>query len=486
MVKKFSAVVLARPVDENDPLLFQRKGSYLYPRILNSLLEEKIVSKVIISVPGYIPKSILDQLGTWGYGLHVSVQDAPQARLGEIIEDQESDGFVILTPYSYLVSSDTVSTALEKMCNGNCDLVFPLDVVEAKYFLVINSKGIDVLSSNVMHSLPPFAFPKVLEKIGGELKISGIAGLESSTERFLWETTYGKSRNLPECTFLKDYLDDARVKDPSIKQFSKTFLEEKLEIRNWDKLSKVLDRIFLIQESITLSHQVTFLHTVLSRLPDRKDCFLEIGFGVTPVNSSVLSNVFKNGICCEPVNYDSDGIELAKSLAVQLVNESELLHGQVPPYLSLESISEKVEFHPSYIEEIALQENSIDFCFSFSVFEHILEVIKVSRLLYKVLRPGGKMLHGIGFMDHDDMTHINFNFLKYSKEKWGLINHQTNLWRVNEICSLWEKLGFDICILQKEVRISPPDNLHESWQDYKQEDLYCYWAVIEARKPFDG
>ncbi|WDP89733.1 MAG: methyltransferase domain-containing protein [Desulfobacter sp.] len=256
-----------------------------------------------------------------------------------------------------------------------------------------------------------------------------------------------------------------------------------MEISDWETLSGVLERIFVFQDSMTLAYQILFLKTLLVRLPKKRDRFLEVGFGKTPVASVVMGMHFSQGICCEPVNYTMEGIELAGELAVHLVNETGMFREQINGMASLDAILKSVSFVEAYAEKTDLADGTIDYCFSFSVFEHIRHVARVSDYLYRVLKPGGKMIHGIGFMDHEDMTHIHFDFLKYSRAEWASMDRGTNLWRINDICSLWEDLGFKVNIIQREVRAVPPDSLHESWQSYEPQDLYCYWAVIEASKP---
>lgn len=482
MIQGLPAIVLARPMDENDPLLYQANGHDLYPRILNKLIGGKLLSKVILSVPNYVPKRFVGHLKTWGHDLHVSEFDCPQARLMEVMDRYRLECVVVLTPYFYIPDESVILSAVRKVCQGPYDLVFPQHVVEAKYFLVMNRKTAKWLSMNVNHPLPPFAFPQIIGTVPNEISVYGMPSCETGTENFLWKTLYQESRNIPSPSLLSDYLSAVSGKKYSSGSPSAAFLKDRLGISKWGLFSELLDPIFSFQKPITLAHQIIFLKILLSHLPETKNRFLEVGFGYTPVTACILSALFKEGICSEPTNYRLDGISLAMALSVELVNRTRLITVLEDVILSLEKIGQKVTFVDNCIENMELADNSIDFCYSFSVFEHICNVNKVSEMLYRALRPGGKMIHGIGFMDHQDMTRISFDFLRYSIKEWALINSDTNLWRINDICTLWEKTGFEISILQREVRISPPDKLHTSWQEYQDEDLYCYWAVIEAVK----
>ena len=54
--------------------------------------------------------------------------------------------------------------------------------------------------------------------------------------------------------------------------------------------------------------------------------------------------------------------------------------------------------------------------------------------------------------------------------------------RINDFVSLWEDLGFQVEVLSRAVRVVRPDRVHTCWMSYKDEDLYCYEAVIKAVK----
>jgi hypothetical protein len=92
------------------------------------------------------------------------------------------------------------------------------------------------------------------------------------------------------------------------------------------------------------------------------------------------------------------------------------------------------------------------------------------------------MLHEIDFKDHADLASLSFEFLRHSKEEWAARNEITNLWRVNDFVNLWQGLGFAVDVLSRKVRKAPPQRLHPSWNGYADEDLYCYTALIRARK----
>jgi len=73
------------------------------------------------------------------------------------------------------------------------------------------------------------------------------------------------------------------------------------------------------------------------------------------------------------------------------------------------------------------------------------------------------------------------DFRRCKVEELGL-DKITNLWRVNDFVNLWQGLGFAVDVLSRKVRKAPPQRLHPSWNGYADEDLYCYTALIRARK----
>lgn len=134
------------------------------------------------------------------------------------------------------------------------------------------------------------------------------------------------------------------------------------------------------------------------------------------------------------------------------------------------------------LEEAQLDADSIDFCFSRMVLEHVDNVPEMSAEMERVMRPGGVMVHEIGLQDHEDLSHIHFEFLKNSPEEWAAMKKGTNLLRVNDFVDIWTTLGFTCEVVKRDVREVPPRSLHPHWEPYCKEDLYCYRALIKATK----
>jgi hypothetical protein len=133
-----------------------------------------------------------------------------------------------------------------------------------------------------------------------------------------------------------------------------------------------------------------------------------------------------------------------------------------------------------------LSAGSVDFVTSTSTLEHIPEdeLVPLLAECRRLLRPDGAVSSRIDLSDH--FSHFDdsvspYNFLRYSEQKWSLVNskllHQNRL-RRSDYVSAFERAGFEV-VAERPWRpgLELPDDLDEKFQGYDPDDL----AVVRLR-----
>lgn len=478
---KRPCVVLARPMSADDPTLMADDQGYLFAEVLRGMLAKGLASEIVLAVPDYVPAEIRKILKGWGFEV-VAGADAPQQRLFEVMSAQNHGVCAVLTPYSCLVDGTALDAAWHSVESGSVDAVFTGKVVAPKSFAVMNRQSAGVLARAVSEPLPPFMFRTRLEETG-QCRVMELTGLESTSEEFLWGTLFaGDVAALPSeivSRFLRGREQDVWF---SRRQFSR-LLSEISGVEDFSPLEKSLAS--LDGTGAKLASHVHFLRKLAPHMPDRGERFLEIGCHDQPLLAALAINRFQAGIAVEPYVFSEAGIRGAKVLA-------QVLSEHAPTMVPLEVTRTRVgdftglDFRKATVEELELDDGSVDFCWSKVVFEHVEDVHSLSRELYRVLAPGAAMVHRIDFRDHGrdhEAVYINFDFLRHSREEWARMEQETNLWRVTDFVNLWQELGFEVEVLERRTRVVRPDTVHPGWEAYAEDDLYCYDALIKAVKP---
>lgn len=136
-----------------------------------------------------------------------------------------------------------------------------------------------------------------------------------------------------------------------------------------------------------------------------------------------------------------------------------------------------------------LADNSIDYVFSFAVFEHIRkkEFIDTLNEIYRFLRDGGVAYQMVDYRDHlgGKKNHLRFpEFVWEDKDHYNMDNY-TNRISCSEMCRMMGEAGFRIVKVKKRHFRKPPINrcaLDKSFANMDEEDLLTAEAVIVARK----
>lgn len=134
-------------------------------------------------------------------------------------------------------------------------------------------------------------------------------------------------------------------------------------------------------------------------------------------------------------------------------------------------------------------DNSVDYCFSYAVFEHIRKSIFLETIqqMSRFMRVGGICYHTVDFTDH---MGGGKNQLRFSESIWEDADHYrmdnyTNRIQCSEICELLRDLGFVIISLKKEKYQKYPlkrSKIDASLKNISDEDLLTASALIVAKK----
>lgn len=165
-----------------------------------------------------------------------------------------------------------------------------------------------------------------------------------------------------------------------------------------------------------------------------------------------------------------------------------------PETYSREDINALIGLRPFVRDarKLPLENQSIDFICSNNTFEHIpQEVLSgILREFKRVLRPGGLMSHFIDMSDH--FAHFDrgitiYNFLKYSKKTWAILDNSIqpqNRLRFRDFLELYEQL--DLPVSHHDIREGSIVDLnevkvHQEFSSYSPEELAISHAYIISK-----
>ncbi len=143
---------------------------------------------------------------------------------------------------------------------------------------------------------------------------------------------------------------------------------------------------------------------------------------------------------------------------------------------------------------LSFNENTYDLIFSCAVFEHIYQGIlpEYFNQMYRILKPGGHVLHIIDIGDHyhyldKNRTHFK-NYLKFSNKVWknyfdNSIFYMNRL-QASDWHSLFQNSGFQM-VYEEKLNVDTSNlKINKDYLHYKDEDLKCHQIVVIYNKPF--
>src|SRR5262245_29128365 len=150
---------------------------------------------------------------------------------------------------------------------------------------------------------------------------------------------------------------------------------------------------------------------------------------------------------------------------------------------------------PADATATGITEESIDVVYSNSVLEHVPHrvIAELMRESFRLLRPGGIIVHGVNCGDHYayfDRRITPINYLTYSAEEWqhwnSSILYQNRL-RPRDFLALAENAGFEIVLRKQRARQEllsklPDLKLSAEFCDYPPEEICCTSIDFVAKK----
>ncbi len=481
IVKTIRSVILANPCSDADPIFYRNGDAYLFPQVIKWLHAAGMIHDPVISIGTHVSSRYLDIISQWDVPCAVSSHELPQHRLAEISDTDSSDGYLLLTPYSYLLEKERLTAAVQNFSDNDAQYVHFKGTSSSSAFCICDRAAVHALSAFEEFSITPFVAAQYLfenkrENKGIEIELSD----EDSVEALLFMLLYyGDKGILPEL-FIANYFATATEKDRFISASYAEHLASYFSIAHFDDFLHAAARLTRDARLDTIAGQVHLVTRLVPYLPEKKECFVELGFGASPTASLLLLNLFHRGYAIEPFLMRSIDCELVEFISKNIT---------IPGYIDLEAtqdcpqVLKNLDIRTSRIQECGIPNESVDFVFSKTVFEHIDDVPDVSQTLYDILKPGGSMYHIVDFRDHVDTSSIRFDFLRHSKESWASITKSTNLWRINDLVDLWREIGFEVEIVEQLSRVMELQDIHPCWDAYDPKDLFCYHAVLVAEKP---
>lgn len=478
-------VALLRPEAPSDPALAQWQGRMLLPALLNGLARAGLGQPVVAALPAGLDSVAAQELraGLAAAGIPVfDGPEAPQARLARLMEEQGWPGAVALSSYAALLSGPALARAAQAMATGAVDAAWSEAVGPERFFCALSRRAILALENLGGAPCPPTAFPAVLTSLG--LATLPLRGLETPAERFVSGARLaGEGRPLLPALTAR-ILDPERPLDWFDPTAGRAALRDFSGVADWDALERALAPLH--ENTLErLAGQVRLLDALVPHLPvlaKGRGRFVELGAGALPLCAALLSGLFAQGQALEPHAQDEASLENTLALARTLRTAWPAL---LPEGGGPDQGTGTLSCAASRLEDLALPDASVDLIYSRMTLEHVDDPGALSREMARVLAPGGVMLHRVDFRDHTgagEQLSIHFDFLRHSPQQWREQGQDTNLLRVNDFVRLWQGLGLCVEALERLWRRVPPPGLHPCWVGYADEDLYCYNAVLLARR----
>lgn len=160
----------------------------------------------------------------------------------------------------------------------------------------------------------------------------------------------------------------------------------------------------------------------------------------------------------------------------------------------LENIPEGIQFQQYDGKVLPFENESFDFLYSWSVFEHIRYPEITVPETYRILKKNGLMLHSIDLVDHFNYTwkkdEMTFNCLKYPAWLWNAMtwnrSNYVNRLRLGNWISLFEKQGLKIVHIEtvenEEVKKLYSEGKISYLKKYSEQDAVTMSIIIVLQK----
>lgn len=482
------AIALLRPATPGDPSLSRAAdGRYLLPALLAGLVSSGLCSGAAAALPGDLDTEAARELKEALVQAGVQViegPEAPQQRLPNAMERLGWPAAVVLSSYAALLSGPALIQAASAITEGQAEATWSEGVGPERFFFACSRRAADALALHQGAPLPPTAFPALLAQSG--FALMPLAGLCTPAERFVTGARLaGEGRPLPP-ELTAQVLDPAQPDVWFSPKRQREILRRFSGVADWEALERELAPLHP-NTLDRLAGQIRLFDSLLPHLPGwpngaegkaRRGRFVELGAGALPLCATLLCEGFDQGLALEPFAQDAESLRQTFALA-------RTLRAAWPDLAPWRREGETLLCASSRLEQLGLPDGCVDLIYSRMTLEHVDDPAALSAEMARVLAPDGVMLHRVDFRDHTGLIEqvtIHFDFLSHSPQEWRAKGSDTNLLRVNDFLDLWKDLGLEAEARERLCRPVPPARLHHCWSGYSDEDLYCYNALLLARR----
>ena len=140
------------------------------------------------------------------------------------------------------------------------------------------------------------------------------------------------------------------------------------------------------------------------------------------------------------------------------------------------------------VESLArLSSGAYDTVLSLAVLEHVTDMESLASELWRLLRPGGCMLHVVDYRDH--FFRYPYNHLLWSQKTWSRWLDPGDLprWRVGDHVRIFGSSGFQIEVIKASSLDAEfakiEKRIHPQFSERNDFDLRTAFAVLFGRKP---
>lgn len=479
----YATIILARPLDLSDPIFMRDEDGYLFPRVLGAYAECGLMQNPLLSMPDIVPSALRTIIEEWGFQCFYSQHDLPQKRLQESFDGCAEEYCLVLTPYAYLLDAEMVAEGMATVDGSGLDALSYDGVSTASHFLICSREAIDRAAALDHVVISPFNFVKCVSDVPIVTQRLENKSPNELLQSLLFKVLYRQENSSVPGELISYYLNNTERSSLFTTASYEELLVSYLGIENYAGLSRVVDRYLDEFMATYVASQVRSIGFMKPYFPEKKECFLEIGFGRSPISAMLLTNEFENGVAIEPYYKYSTHPEVVVAFSRSVGTLGGI---KLDKTSHVNEICNRLAVYDRSLEGVDLPADSVDFIYSKTTLEHVVDIETLSMECKRVLRPGGRMLHVIDHSDHSEG--IRFDFLRYDMDTWAkesryATHNQLNLWRINDYIDHWEGMGLKVSILERLVRKVVPDNLHSCWKSYADEDLYCYNSILLVEKP---
>lgn len=465
-------------MNEKDIFLVRAEGLSVFSVIADRLLAKGVIDHLVLALAVDVPQNIVKRLREDGFDVVVGTHASPQQRILDIMKHHRLAEALILNGYSFFLDADIIERISERRKTAGANIVAYVSKTPFRYACILDIEACRELCTPKNPPLPPNRLHCNNSLSGSCINTSIVRADEefSPLDDCFWFLALGALHGRGDSILIKMIQTMSCDQNcPPSEALSVTLA--KLDIHIPSLVAQYGGKS--VHLYFKNRREVEFIWlSRLAGLQNIGDTFLEVGTGESPYLSQLFARHFTHGICFDPCHSTLDSQLFKNRLAI-----ASELDKKLSPYISSpggkgENLS--VQYHQGDLLSLKLPSRSVDFCFSRSVLEHVVDLKSMAIELHRVMRPSGVMLHAVDFTAHDERQDDNiYPFYAHAKA-WWLANKPRliNLMRLSDLIDIFAEAGFTTKVLHRNLDSRLPARLHHDWQGYHMQDLVCGGAFI--------